>query len=99
MTIAVNLPVIALSWLTSGTPVPFSDLGETLSLVFEQFWGRAARASMTRKSRDACLIWGDNFKGEKGAACFARRPFQFVLSLVTTHQLRFTHGVTFQRVF
>ena len=99
MTIAVNLPVIALSWLTSGTPVPFSDLGETLSLAFEQFWGRAARASMTRKSRDACLIWRDNFKGEKGARLLCAAAFQFALSFVTTHQLRFTHGVTFQCVF
>jgi len=40
--------------VTGGTDVPFSEFEAKLNLLFEQFWGRAARASMTRKSRDAC---------------------------------------------
>jgi len=35
-----------------GTFVPFSILSRPNTFVREQFWGRAARASLTRKSRE-----------------------------------------------
>jgi hypothetical protein len=39
------------------TLVPFSIHRSATNVVSEQFWGRAARAFLTRKSRDACFIF------------------------------------------
>ena len=44
-----------------GTLVPFSNGLHATSFVREQFWGRAARASLTRKSRGACFIFPIDF--------------------------------------
>jgi hypothetical protein len=41
-----------------GTRVPFSDSVWSFTVLIEQFWGRAARASWIRKNPDACLILG-----------------------------------------
>ena len=38
------------------TFVPFSIGLHVTNFIGEQFWGRAARASLTRKSRGACFI-------------------------------------------
>jgi hypothetical protein len=42
-----------------GTFVPFSILPFATTFVGEQFWGRAARAFLTRKSRNARFIFED----------------------------------------
>jgi len=39
---------------SGSTSVPFQALMTFRTLFSEQFWGRAARASKARKSRDAC---------------------------------------------
>jgi hypothetical protein len=42
------------------TFVPFSIGLHVTNFIREQFWGRAARASLTRKSRGACFIFGSS---------------------------------------
>jgi hypothetical protein len=43
------------------TFVPFSIFLRATTFVGEQFWGRAARAFLTRKSRDARFIFSNHF--------------------------------------
>jgi hypothetical protein len=45
---------IAPRWATSGTSVLFTSQVPAFSFVFEQFWGRAARASNDSQESDAC---------------------------------------------
>ena len=53
------LPVWRGFWAVEGfsTLVPFSINRYPTNVVGEQFWGRAARAFLTRKSRDARFIF------------------------------------------
>jgi hypothetical protein len=53
-----------------GTEVPFAEMCDRFIFTSEQFWGRAARASWTRKSLRALVIFGVQFCGDVGASGF-----------------------------
>ena len=44
------------------TLVPFSIYRSPTNVTSEQFWGRAARAFLTRKGQDACFIFRSFFR-------------------------------------
>jgi hypothetical protein len=69
-------------WYNCGTEVLFADIGGKFTFHGEQFWGRAARASRTRKSPGRSLnFWGNflEFVGEAARTrCLFYRQNQFV---------------------
>jgi len=69
-------------WQSSGTEVLFAAGAVRVNFQIEQFWGRAARASRARKSRDARYIWThfseSSISSPKKGRCHRAPPFYFV---------------------
>jgi hypothetical protein len=65
---------VALSWHKFGTRVPFSDSQLRLTLLSEQFWGRAARASWIRENPDARFIFHTNRSTPRNSVRKIDRP-------------------------
>jgi len=58
---------------SAGTFVPFQERDRGITFIPEQFWGRAARASVTRKSLGARFIFGENWADYVGADASSAR--------------------------